>query len=234
MNDYNMLSGNIVSCNAKLGGIDPSQNVREQLQAAASGALELKLMHKGKSTKVTVENAMYVPGIEVTLVSERDLGEAGFDVRKRDRGRTVSIERGNKVVGKYKSNREKHNGLYVIDDYVKDEDRSPRFNWEKIEEVLEEDASRSELVIPDKVGKRTHFLCSDICLRKGSGHIWGTEKCCLANSFHTGINVATLYHQRLGHVSLKSPKLHKRLCEALRESYKSTSKLVSHCEGCVY
>ena len=63
VNDYNMLSGNIVSCNAKLGGIDPSQNVREQLQAAASGALELKLMHKGKSTKVTVENAMYVPGL---------------------------------------------------------------------------------------------------------------------------------------------------------------------------
>ena len=49
----------------KLGGIDPSQNVREQLQAPASGAFELKLMHKGKSTKVTVENAMYVPGIEV-------------------------------------------------------------------------------------------------------------------------------------------------------------------------
>ena len=67
-----------------------------------------------------------------------------------------------------------------------------------------------------------------------SGHIWGTEKCCLANSFHTGINVATLYHQRLGHTSLKSPKLHKRLCDVLGESYKSTSKLVSHCEGCVY
>ena len=87
-----MLSGNIVSCNAKLGGIDQSQNVREQLQAVASGSLELKLMHKRKSTKVTVENAMYVPGIEVTLVSERDQGEAGFDVCKRDRGRTVSIE----------------------------------------------------------------------------------------------------------------------------------------------
>ena len=40
---------------------------------------------------------------EVTLVSERDLGEAGFDVSKRDRGRTVSIGRGNAVVGRYKS-----------------------------------------------------------------------------------------------------------------------------------
>ena len=48
VNDYNMLSGNIVSCNAKLGGIDPSQNVREQLQAA-SGAFELKLMHLPRS-----------------------------------------------------------------------------------------------------------------------------------------------------------------------------------------
>ena len=64
MNEYNMLSGNVVSCSAKLGGIDPSQNVREQLQAVASGSYELKLMHKGgKCTKVTVENAMYVPGI---------------------------------------------------------------------------------------------------------------------------------------------------------------------------
>ena len=122
----------------------------------------------------------------------------------------------------------------MIDDYMKDHERSPRFNLEDIELVLEEDANRSELLPMEKAGKRSHLLCSKICLRKGTGHVWGTEKCCLANSFHTGINTATLYHQRLGHVSLRNPKLHKRLCEALGDSYKSSSKQVSHCEGCVY
>ena len=47
----------------------------------------------------------------------------------------MSIERGNTVVGRYKSDRCKHNGLYVIDDYMKDHERSPRFNLEDIELV---------------------------------------------------------------------------------------------------
>ena len=137
-------------------------------------------------------------------------------------------------MGKYKSDRAKHNGLYMIDDYMRNEDRSPRFNLEDIEEVLEEDYGRSELLPRAKIGKREHLMCSEVCINKGKHHLWGTEKCCLANSFTTGVNTATLYHQRLGHVSLKNPKLHKRLCDALGDSYKSSSKLVSHCEGCVY
>jgi hypothetical protein len=192
VNDYNMLSGNVVSCTARLGGIDPSRNVKEQLQAVASGSFELKLMYKGKSTKITLQNAMYVPGIEVTLISERDLGEAGLDVCKRDKGRTVSIERGRRIIGRYKSDRVKHNGLYMIDDYMKDEERSPCFNLTEIVTVLEEDIERSERATVEKAGRRTHLICTEACLGKKEGPIWGTQKCCLANSFH----------QRLGHVSL--------------------------------
>ena len=108
-----MLSGQVKPCSVGLNGIDPQGNVKNQLRAVASGDLELRLIFEGKGTDVTIQGAMYVPGIVYTLVAERDMGEAGFDVCKRNMGRNLFIEKSGKIVGKYTSTRDHHGVLYL-------------------------------------------------------------------------------------------------------------------------
>ena len=218
VHDYSLLSGNISSINVNLTGIDPKDSVRHPLVGTASGDLELILKHMGKATKVVIKGAMYVPNAAMTLVSERDLGEAGVDVCKREGGTVVYLEKDGKVVGKYSSSREKFGGLYKLDDYTKAGERKPRFEWGEVQKALRKDMRLGEREEKGKEGDRSHLLCTDSCVDRGSKSRWGTEQCFLANSFHTGVNVASLYHQRLGHVSLTNPKLHQRLCEALGDS----------------
>ena len=63
---------------------------------------------------------MFVPGIVYTLVAERDMGETGFDVCKRNMGTVLYITKSGNIVGKYTSTREDHGGLYLFEDYKKD------------------------------------------------------------------------------------------------------------------
>ena len=157
----------------------------------------------------------------------------GFDICKRTNGTILYVEKEGKIVGKYNSTRNKHGGLYLVEDHKVDTERSPRFAWDKIEQVLLADLGKHVSCPAETAGDATHLLCTQNCTNKGSGHVWGTSNCFIANSFNMGINTATLHHQRLGHMSLSNPKLKKRLSEALGADFTNSLKSVGHCESCV-
>ena len=58
----------------------------------------MRLIFEGKGTNVTIQGAMYVPGIVYTLVAERDMGEAGFDICKRNMVELFSLKNQEKLL----------------------------------------------------------------------------------------------------------------------------------------
>ena len=77
-----------------------------------------------------------------TLIAERDLGEAGYDICNRSKGTKLFIEKKGKIVGKYESTCSRHGGLYLLEDDKLDRDRAPRFAWGKIDQVLLADLTK--------------------------------------------------------------------------------------------
>ena len=113
------------------------------------------------------------------------MGEAGFDVCKRNMGRNLFIEKSGKIVGKYTSTRDHHGGLYLFEDYKKDSDRKPRFVWDRVEKVLLADKAHQKSCKPGTASFKPHILCTNECKE---GVNWGMEQCFIANSFNTGVN----------------------------------------------
>ena len=86
-----------------------------------------------------IPDSIYVPGIKILLISERDLGKQGVDILKRNWGNILYLERSRCIVGQYSFKATENGGLYVINYYMKDPERQKNFYLKGVEQALEVD-----------------------------------------------------------------------------------------------
>ena len=63
VNDFSLLSGNMLQVHKTISGVDDKKNVKKELVAIAQGDLEIEVMYENRSTKLTLEGALFVPNV---------------------------------------------------------------------------------------------------------------------------------------------------------------------------